>query len=190
MVMFANDSTILKEMKHYRLKDYVSTSVFIVTTIIAVLVGLLSYFCGATEYSSTLSAFLPISIQACIVLAALTTAGFIMIVSANKDDLFVRFLKKSDLYDGILFLFYEPVIWGIANIIFSTILFISLNLFPSLCPDLGAWMLGIAVWLFFYSVMGYLCLYRAFWMYGEERLTFLNQKENDEKTEDESLVSE
>lgn len=179
------ENFILRELKEYSIRDLISTRVFKGTTLIAVLVGLISYFSGATEYSKTLSVLLPISIQASIVLAAITTAGFVMLVAASKDDKFVMFLKDKNLFDGMLFLFIEPVLWGVVNVIVSTLFLIWIYLSPYLECGIGALLLSVSVWLFFYAVLSYLCLYNAYHMYGCERLDYLRSQEKSSKTSSE-----
>ncbi|HJK05021.1 MAG TPA: hypothetical protein O0X65_02890, partial [Methanocorpusculum sp.] len=161
--------------------------------IIGVLICFIAWVSASEATNDILSKILSISIPATITLAAITTAGFVMVVSTGKDDLFVQFLLETDLYDGILFLFIEPVIVGIVNIVMSVVILIIASLI-SLPEWLDAILLGVSVSLFLYTVFGFLNLYDAFHMFGSERFHYRHHKKSGvgstEKTEDESLITE
>lgn len=191
--MSDNQSFILEELKKYSWSDWVIHWSFSVSLIIGVLICFIAWVSASEATNDILSKILSISIPATITLAAITTAGFVMVVSTGKDDLFVQFLLETDLYDGILFLFIEPVIVGIVNIVMSVVILIIASLI-SLPEWLDAILLGVSVSLFLYTVFGFLNLYDAFHMFGSERFHYLHHKKSGvgstEKTEDESLITE
>lgn len=158
---------ILTELKRYSPRDFLMRGYFLISFII----GIFVFFIGSYSTENCLRAIamlIPISIQASITLTAITTAGLVFIISAQKNDTFVTFLVENKLYDGMLFLFIEPVLVGMINITFAVLILILSTLF-AITGLFAALILGLVVALFLYTIFGFVGLYFAFRMYGTER---------------------
>jgi len=183
------ESAMIQELKdNYTIKDWISHPTFIISAIIGVIIGIIAFFFAPTTNVNALNALLSISLPATITLISISTAGFIAINFINIGDMFILFLKEKNLYNSIVFLFYEPACVGLLNIIFAIVVLVIAKMF-----DLSGWvsvlLLGVATLLFLYAILGFLNLYATFWMFGTERLNYI-QSHSDEITKNNTILTE
>lgn len=174
------ESVMIQEIKdNYTIKDWISHPTFIISAIIGFIIGIIAVFFAPTTNVGALKALLSISLPGTITLISISTAGFIAINFVNIEDKFILFLNRNGLYNSIVFLFYEPAFFGLLNIIYAIVVLVIAKMF-----DLSGWvsglLLGAATCLFLYAILGFLNLYKIFWMFGTERLNY-NQSRQEEK---------
>jgi len=183
------ESAMIQELKdNYTIKDWISHPTFIISAIIGVIIGIIAFFFAPTTNVNALNALLSISLPATITLISISTAGFIAINFINIGDMFILFLNEKNLYNSIVFLFYEPACVGLLNIIFAIVVLVIAKMF-----DLSGWvsvlLLGVATFLFLYAILGFLNLYKIFWMFGTERLNYI-QSHSEEITKNDTILTE
>ena len=184
------ESAMIQELKYnYTIKDWISHPTFIISAIIGVIIFLIAgIFAQTTDVVEALNILLSISLPATITLISISTAGFIAINFINIGDMFILFLNEKNLYNSIVFLFYEPACVGLLNIIFAIVVLVIAKMF-----DLSGWvsvlLLGVATLLFLYAILGFLNLYKIFWMFGTERLNYI-QSHSDEITKNNTILTE
>ncbi len=173
------ESAMIQEIReNYTIKDWVSHPTFIISAIIGVIIIFIAGILAPTTNAYALKSILPISIPGTIALISISTAGFIAVNFANIEDRFIHFLRKNNIYFSMLFLFYEPVIIGIVNIVFAIVVLVISYMFV-LSGWSGAILLGVATSLFLYTILGFLNLYKIFWMFGTERLNFIQSRQKE-----------
>jgi len=183
-------SMIIHEiMDNYTIKDWICHPTFIISAIIGFIIGIIAVFFAPTTNVDALNELLSISIPGTIALISISTAGYIAVNFINIEDKFILFLKESGIYNSMLFLFYEPTIIGILNIIFAIIVLVISKMFV-LSGWVGAILLGAATFLFLYAISGFLNLYTTFWMFGTERLNYNQSHPEKEMTKNDTILAE
>ncbi|MCK9333493.1 MAG: hypothetical protein M0Q19_10055, partial [Candidatus Cloacimonetes bacterium] len=77
----------------------------------------------------------------------------------------------------------------ILNIFFAIVVLVIANMFV-LSGWVGALLLGVATFLFLYTVFGFLNLYKIFWMFGTERLNYNQSRQEEKMTNNDTILAE
>ena len=184
------ESVMIREiMDNYTIKDWISHRTFIISAIIGFIIIVIAGFLAPTTNVEALKTLLLVSIPGTITLLSISTAGFIAVNFVNIEDRFILFLKENSLYNSIILLFYEPAFFGILNIFFAIVVLVIANMFV-LSGWVGALLLGVATFLFLYTVFGFLNLYKIFWMFGTERLNYNQSRQEEKMTNNDTILAE
>ena len=179
---------ILDGLKDYTVKDFISTKACKASFIVAVLftvftcVSDTSLPCNSSAVT-LLRVFLPISLQITLALAALSITGIVILVSSDVKDVFVKFLYKNKLYNSVLFLFAEPLLFVIINLFSATISLFVVYTIASIHWIIPIILVFINGFMFLYTTLSLLLLYNVYAMYGRERLHYNKSVENEGKSE-------
>ena len=179
---------ILDGLKDYTVKDFISTKAFKASFIVAVLFTVFAWVsdtflpCNSSAVT-LLKVFLPLSLQITLALAALSITGIVILVSSDVKDLFVKFLYKNKLYNSVLFLFAEPLLFVIINLFSATISLFVVYTIVSIHWIIPIGLVFINGFLFLYTTLSLLLLYNVYAMYGRERLHYNKSIENEGKSE-------
>ena len=179
---------ILDGLKDYTVKDFISTKAFMASFTVAALFTVFTcvsdtFFPCNSSAVTLLKVFLPISLQITLALAALSITGIVILVSSDVKDLFVKFLYKNKLYNSVLFLFAEPLLFVIINLFSATISLFVVYTIASLHWIIPIGLVFINGFLFLYTTLSLLLLYNVYAMYGRERLHYNKSIENEGKSE-------
>lgn len=175
-------------MDNYTIKDWIIHPTFIISAIIGIIIVIIAGFCALTPVGVTLQQLLPVSITGTLTLISISTAGFVAFGFTNTEDRFILFLNENGIYNSLILLFFEPVIFGIVNIIFAIVVLVIANMFD-LTGWIGAVLLGVVTFLFLYAVLGFLNLYKIFWMFGKEQLNY-KRSFSEEITKNDTILTE
>ena len=175
-------------IKYYNVKDFLRTKAFKSSVIVAIIFTILVtvseiFTIGDIDINKLLESFLPLSLQITLTLASLSITGIVILVSTDVDDVFVKFIYKNKLYNSVLFLFAEPLLFVIINLFSATISLFVVYTIASLHWIIPIGLVFINGFLFLYTTLSLLLLYNVYAMYGRERLHYNKSIENEGKSE-------
>jgi len=171
-------------IKYYNVKDFLRTKAFKSSVIVAIIFTILVtvseiFTIGDIDINKLLESFLPLSLQITLTLASLSITGIVILVSTDVDDVFVKFIYKNKLYNSVLFLFAEPLLFVILNLFTATISLFIVSTISSIHCIIPIFLVLVNGFMFMYTTLSLILLYNVYAMYGQERLHYKTMMKED-----------